>query len=233
MVHSGRVSLAVLIDAENVSHRQADEVFELAKKLGEVRVRRLYGNHAGWDAAVRRHALGTGRVFAGAAGKNGADIALTIDAVDLLRDGATTGFCIVSSDSDFTGLAMRIRQEGKLAYGIGLKKSVQSYRDSCTEFHFLHPVAALAAVPAAASLSPEDALPVIERALANIAAREGWYHLGAVGSQLRKAGFNPKGYGHAKLGKLLEKTRRFTFKGTEWFRPLSAPVQLRPAVSGH
>lgn len=223
MENTERVSLAVLIDAENVSHRQADKVFALAEKLGELRVRRLYGNAAGWDAAIRRHAVGAGRCLAPAAGKNGADIALAVDAVDLLHDGVVAGFCIVSSDGDFSSLAWRIRDAGKLAYGIGLKTAARGYRDICTQFFGLDPVAA----PAKVAKSPHEAVPALRQALAKVSARDEWYHLGAFGLELSKAGFDPKRHGHARLGALLRATGQFTFKGTEWFRPTRASTQLR------
>lgn len=223
MENSERRSIAVLIDAENVSHRQADKIFALAERLGEVRVRRLYGSTAGWDAAVRRHAVGAGRCLAPAAGKNGADIALAIDAVDLLRDGVAADFCIVSSDSDFSSLAWRIRDAGRLAYGIGLKTAAQGYRDICTQFFCLDPVT----TPAKVTKSPQEALEPLFQTLGKVSARDGWYHLGAFGSELHKAGFAPTRYGHARLGALLRATGQFTFKGTEWFRPTRAPGQLR------
>lgn len=216
--------LAVLIDAENTSHRLADRVFDLIKPLGVVTERRLYGDFAGpagsWAEAAARHAMDARHCFAPTAGKNGADIALTIGAIDLLRDGATDGFCIVSSDGDFAALAKRIRAGGRLAYGIGRATAAQFYRDACTTYLCLDAPAATASHPA---------LPAILMALNACPNEAGWYHLAQFGSAARRAGIVPKAFGAQGIGALLRATGQFRFDDRQRFR--QAPV-LRAVSAG-
>ena len=121
---AGRARLAVLIDAENASPRDAGEVFGAAEKLGEATVRRIYGDFsngrlASWNAAIRRHSIVTCHQPAHARGKNAADIALVIDAMDAMYRERLDGWCLVTSDSDFTRLAQRLREGGLAVYGFG------------------------------------------------------------------------------------------------------------------
>lgn len=223
--------LAVLIDAENVSHRLADDIFQLIAPLGTASVRHVYGDFEGpahsWAGAAARHALETRHCFAPATGKNGADIALTVGAMDLLRDGTVDSFCIVSSDGDFAALVQRIRREGRLAIGIGGRKTTASYREACTRFIVLDPPPVVSIPKAAAA--PHSALPAIRRALADCATTDdGWYYLSAFGILAKRAGIVPKAYGAAGLGTLLKATGQFTFDEHQRFRP----VELRAVAGG-
>lgn len=217
--------LAVLIDAENVSYKLADKVFELVAPLGAIRVRRMYGDFEGqaksWKPAAARHALDARTCFEPTRGKNGSDMRLTIDAVDLLRDGETEGFCIVSSDGDFAELACRLRGDGRLAYGLGCKLTAQRYRDTCTQFFCLDPAPSVAA---ASQRTPHAALPLIQEALAKCQSRDGWYHLGGFGIEAIRVGLVSKQHGAPTLGKLMRATGHFTFKDNHWFqrRPIRA-----------
>ena len=215
--------LAVLIDAENISHKQADRIFELVAPLGTAAVRRLYGDFRGpagsWEDAAARHALDARQCFASGKGKNGADIALAVGATDLLRDGTVDAFCIVSSDSDFASLMGRIRAEGRKAFGIGRSTTSKGYQRACTEFHTLDPLPA-ASAPKVAPRAPRDALPDIQRALeACTADPDGSYSLSAFGKEARRVGINPKEYGCAGIGKLLKATGKYTVDAHH-FRPL-------------
>ena len=136
---AGRARLAVLIDAENASARHARAVFEAAAKLGEARVRRVYGDFsngrlASWSAAIRCFAIVPCHQPAHVRGKNAADIALAIDAVDLSYRAGLDGFLLVSSDSDFTRLAQRLREGGFAVYGFGERKTPQAFRAACHWF---------------------------------------------------------------------------------------------------
>ena len=129
----GAPSLAVLIDADNTSARYAQAIFEEIVKLGEANVRRIYGDfsgdqHAPWDKAVQSLAILQHQQRSNARGKNAADIALVIDAMDLLHKGRLDGVCLVSSDSDFTRLAQRLREDGLAVYGFGERKTPEAFR---------------------------------------------------------------------------------------------------------
>ncbi|MGN0847273.1 MAG: NYN domain-containing protein [Kiritimatiellia bacterium] len=132
--------LAVLIDADNVSATQAGDIFRTACSLGEPIVRRAYGmvncfsQEGGWNKAQREYGILAKPQVSNVSGKNVADIALVIDAMELLHRSGCDGICIVSSDSDFTALAMKIREGGKHVYGIGSKKTPGSFRVACTKF---------------------------------------------------------------------------------------------------
>jgi hypothetical protein len=214
----GSIRLAVLIDAENVSHRLADRVFEMVEPLGTTSVRRIYGNFNGparsWADAAARHALEATHCFAPATGKNGADIALTVGAMDLLRDGAVDGFCIVSSDGDFAALVRRVRGGGRLAFGIGRSMTKASYRDACSQFLLLDEPLAAEALP-----EPNAALASIWKALGDCVHRDGWYNLCDFGNAAKRAGINTKDHGVTKLAQLLKNTGQFTFADSQRFRP--------------
>ncbi|HYD27509.1 NYN domain-containing protein [Brevundimonas sp.] len=131
--------LAVLIDAENASPRIAEALFTEIATLGEASARRIYGDFAsaqiqGWTRVLARFAIQPQQNFANTKGKNSGDIALVIDAMDLLHSGRFDGFCLVSSDADFTRLASRIREEGVDVYGFGERKTPESFRQACTRF---------------------------------------------------------------------------------------------------
>lgn len=131
--------LAVLIDAENASARIAEALFTEIATLGEASARRIYGDFAsaqiaGWTRVLARFAIQPQQNFANTKGKNSGDIALVIDAMDLLHSGRFDGFCLVSSDADFTRLASRIREEGVDVYGFGERKTPESFRQACTRF---------------------------------------------------------------------------------------------------
>jgi uncharacterized LabA/DUF88 family protein len=135
--------LAVLIDADNTFNviPIIDELFEEISKFGDASVRRIYGDWtqtqlSRWKEILPKHAIQPIQQYANTKGKNATDSALIIDAMDLLYTAPLDGFCIVSSDSDFTRLAIRFRESGKLVYGFGEKKTPESLRAACTEFKY-------------------------------------------------------------------------------------------------
>ena len=135
--------IAVLIDADNVSASSVDEIFKIVAKEGEPIIRRAYGmvncfsTTDGWTQAQRKYGIVARPQVSNVTHKNVSDIALVIDAMSLLYKSHCEGICIVSSDSDFTALAARIREEGKAVYGIGEAKTPDSFRKACTEFFVL------------------------------------------------------------------------------------------------
>jgi hypothetical protein len=131
--------LAVLIDADNTSAKIVDGLFEEIAKIGEASVRRIYGDFShsrskSWADTLSKHAIIPQQQFAYTTGKNASDITLVIDAMDLLHSGRFDGFCLVSSDSDFTRLAARIREQGVDVFGFGEHKTPESFRQACRRF---------------------------------------------------------------------------------------------------
>ncbi len=228
-----RPLLAVLIDADNTSPKFAAAIFEEVASFGEASVRRLYGDFAspqlgGWNKILLEHGLNPQQSPAYTTGKNSSDIALVIDAMDLLHTGRFQGFVLVSSDSDFTSLASRIREQGLDVYGIGQKKTPDAFRRACKRFIFVEnlgadtpdPVIANGAEPQAprpaASESntkeqPSKVVPLVIQAMKSIDPDGDWYSLGQLGQYLVSANpeFDARTYGSAKLSDLLRKTGRF------------------------
>ena len=142
MARNGTPLLAVLIDADNSSPKWAEAIFEEIASLGEASVRRIYGDFSrqqlsGWQEKLPTLALVPHHQPANTVGKNSSDIALVIDAMDLLHTGRFDGFVLISSDSDFTRLASRIREQGLDVYGIGQKKTPDAFRKACKRFIFV------------------------------------------------------------------------------------------------
>ena len=227
--------LAVLIDADNTSPKVADALFEEVAKIGEASLRRIYGDfskgqQAGWEKVLARHAIQPTQQFAYTTGKNSTDITLVIDAMDLLHSGRFDGFCLVSSDSDFTRLAARIREQGIDVYGIGRQKTPEAFRQACTRFIFTENFVAeeAGAAPATSSLRPvAEAAGLIRKALDQMEEDpEGWFQLGAVGQRMQNLSpeFDTRTFGHAKLSDLVEATTRFEINRA------GPHVRLRPKL---
>lgn len=235
--HTGRMAthedrtrkLAVLIDADNASPRIVSGLFEEIATIGEASVRRIYGDFSGtrlkgWAEVLSPHAIMPHQNFANTVGKNASDIALVIDAMDLLHSGRFDGFCLVSSDSDFTRLAARIREQGVDVYGFGEQKTPESFRQACKRFIYTENLLPLAAVTesdpkagpdkaaaVAPRRSPSAAVPMIRIALSQLDDTDGWFALGVVGNRLNvlNSDFDPRTFGHARLSDLVEKTGAF------------------------
>jgi len=224
--------LAVLIDADNASPRIADGLFAEIAKLGEASVRRIYGDFSGtrlkaWADILAKHAIVPQQQFAYTAGKNSSDIALVIDAMDLLHTGRFDGFCLVSSDSDFTRLAARIREEGVDVFGFGEQKTPESFRQACRRFVYTEnllkaPALHSSAAPPAQPLQPPgNAVPMLKEVIAQMESEDGWVNLGTVGQRLNnfRADFDPRTYGSPKLSDLVRKTGAFEVDQTEGKSP--------------
>lgn len=221
--------LAVLIDADNASAKIADGLFDEIAKIGEASVRRIYGDFAnsrskGWIDVLARHAIIPQQQFAYTTGKNASDITLVIDAMDLLHSGRFDGFCLVSSDSDFTRLAARIREQGVDVFGFGEQKTPESFRQACRRFTYTEnllpdaPANAETADSKAKPLQPPSAAtPIIRRVLDQMETEDGWAPLGAVGAQLANlsSDFDPRTFGFRKLSDLVRKTNAFEIEHPE------------------
>lgn len=221
--------LAVLIDADNASARIVDGLFDEIAKIGEASVRRIYGDFAsarskGWIDVLARHAIIPQQQFAYTTGKNASDITLVIDAMDLLHSGRFDGFCLVSSDSDFTRLAARIREQGVDVFGFGEQKTPESFRQACRRFTYTENL--LPDAPANTEVlnnkvkplqPPSAAALIIRRILAQMETEDGWAPLGAVGTQLANlsSDFDPRNFGFRKLSDLVRKTDEFEIEQAE------------------
>ena len=225
-------SLAVLIDADNTSARYAAAIFDEIATLGEANVRRIYGDFTGtrlggWDSAVQSLAILQHQQRSNTTGKNAADIALVIDAMDLMYKGKLDGFCLVTSDSDFTRLAQRLREDGLVVYGFGERKTPEAFRSACTRFIYVEnlidvpetaPAEAVSDKPVAGSEKRKEpaskAVPIIRKAMAGIEDEDGWASLGGVGSRITHVApdFDPRSFGYAKLSTLVEKSGGFEVK---------------------
>jgi uncharacterized LabA/DUF88 family protein len=214
--------LAVLIDADNTSAKIVDGLFEEIAKIGEASVRRIYGDFShsrskSWADTLSKHAIIPQQQFAYTTGKNASDITLVIDAMDLLHSGRFDGFCLVSSDSDFTRLAARIREQGVDVFGFGEHKTPESFRQACRRFIYTENLLAGAAgnldpvSPARPLLPASAAAPVIEKVLTQMESEDGWVTLREVRTQLANlaSDFDPRTYGFRKLSGLVRKTNAF------------------------
>jgi hypothetical protein len=228
MAEGSRPLLAVLIDADNTSPRYAGAIFEEIAGLGEASVRRCYGDFSsqqmsGWSKVQAEHGIVPHHSPAHTVGKNSSDISLVIDAMDILHTGRFDGFVLVSSDSDFTRLASRIREQGLDVYGIGQAKTPEAFRKACKRFIFLENLSTQA--PDARATKAEDTKPaapppiaalteardVILRAMDALEGDDGWIGLGPLGQYITSANpdFDTRTYGRKKLSDLIQDLKVF------------------------
>jgi hypothetical protein len=220
--------LAVLIDADNAQPAVIEALLQEVALYGEAIVRRIYGDFSAtasgpWKSILNQHSIKAVQQFAYTTGKNATDITMIIDAMDLLYTRRLDGFCLVSSDSDFTGLAVRLREEGLLVYGFGEQKTPEAFRNACHKFILTEvlrpaqkqptpagPSAAVATTKAksSAATTAAPAIPVefLKEALNKSEDDDGWSQLGTFGSYLRKIkpDFDPRPYGFKKLSDLVK-----------------------------
>ena len=217
-------SLAVLIDADNTPPKIVDGLFEEIAKFGTASVKRIYGdwtlpNLRGWKDGLAVHAIQPIQQFRYTVGKNATDSAMIIDAMDILYSAKVDGFCIVSSDSDFTRLATRLRESGMRVIGMGEKKTPEPFIVACDRFIFIEILKKpQPAKKKASNGEPEKAkrnrVPakikqLIAASIDDLSDDDGWAFLGEVGSLLLKKQpqFDPRNYGFNKLTPLLKSLR--------------------------
>jgi uncharacterized protein (TIGR00288 family) len=228
MTHESHI--AVLIDADNSPADKIDDVLDELANYGVIDIRRAYGNWksanlGGWESVLHEYAIQPIQQFAYSKGKNATDMALVIDAMDLLYTKQLDGIALVSSDSDFTPLVMRLRANGLRVYGFGEEKTPKPFVNACSRFLYLEslgaptagaPVANGKAVQPARKTSSElkgdtKLMTLLRNAVASAADDSGWAHLGAVGNHIAKqASFDQRNYGFAKLGDLFAEIDLFT-----------------------
>jgi uncharacterized LabA/DUF88 family protein len=220
---SSQSRLAVLIDADNAQPSITEGLLSEIAKYGVASVRRIYGdwttpNLNGWKNFLLKHSIQPVQQFRYTVGKNATDSAMIIDAMDLLYTKRFDGFCLVSSDSDFTRLACRIREEGLLVYGFGEKKTPEAFVSACDKFiytevlRFQEDVGSAVKPKTANELRGDTKLITLLRSAFDAASDDsGWAHLGAVGSSIAKQAseFDPRNYGFSKLGELVKATELF------------------------
>jgi uncharacterized LabA/DUF88 family protein len=226
------LKLAVLIDADNVPYSNVKGMMEEIAKFGTPTTKRIYAdwtrpNANGWKNVLLEHAITPVQQYSYTVGKNSSDSALIIDAMDLLYTGKVDGFCIVSSDSDFTRLAIRLRESGMKVIGIGEKKTPSSLIAACDRFIFLEVLDGATKKKSAPKKftgksdvtkplekAPEKILPkideptieLIETTIDDIGDEDGWAFLGDVGNLIvkKKPEFDPRNYGFQKLTPMLK-----------------------------
>ena len=224
--------LAVLIDADNIAAKYAEAMFDEIASLGEASIRRIYGDFAGggpqgWTKdKLANLAIVPHQQFANTTGKNASDIALVIDAMDILHSGRFDGFVLVSSDSDFTRLASRIREQGLDVYGMGMRKTPAAFVKACKRFIYVEnlvPGAAAAKKPVEKArledagekpAEAEDPTKLVIRAMDAIAQDDEWYSLGQIGQYIVAANpdFDTRTYGKRKLSDLVADLKLFEMK---------------------
>ncbi len=224
MANRDRPLYAVLIDADNIPAKYAGPILKEITALGEPALRRVYGDWSSgrlsnWTKVVRDLGLVAHQESANTTGKNASDIGLVIDAMDILHTGRFDGFVLVSSDSDFTSLANRVREQGMDVIGIGEAKTPESLRNVCNRFILIENIVdepepeAVGGKPAPkpAKTSPTEAIPLILKAMETIAQDDEWYALGQLGQYIiaENPDFDTRTYGKRKLSDLVEGLKRF------------------------
>ncbi|MFA6220278.1 MAG: NYN domain-containing protein [Erythrobacter sp.] len=225
-------NIALLIDADNISYKGIDPVLTVMAELGQVNIKRAYGNFAknnlaNWDKITHKYGIRPEQQFDLTSGKNATDMAMTIDAIDLLYQGKVDGFGIMSSDSDFTPLVTRLRQDGLLVYGFGSKaKTPQAFQSACTRFIDIDKLIEGAADDSAngrpTDKSPkgeiDDELIELLGTALKAAKRddEGYASLSEVGNIAgNRSSFDVRNYGFKRLSDLFQSTGKFKVERRE------------------
>ncbi|MEL6657674.1 MAG: NYN domain-containing protein [Bacteroidota bacterium] len=217
------LKLAVLIDADNVPYKMVKEMMEELAKFGTLTTKRIYGDWTrptvrGWKQVLLEHAITPIQQYSYTTGKNATDSAMIIDAMDILYAGKVDGFCIVSSDSDFTRLATRLRESGMRVIGMGEQKTPEPFIVACDRFIFIEVLKPTEEVKKSTGKSgtqpkkttiPTKIKQLIATSIDDLSDDDGWAFLGEVGSLLLKKQpqFDPRTYGFTKLTPLLKSLR--------------------------
>jgi uncharacterized LabA/DUF88 family protein len=222
-----QAKLAVLIDADNTQPAIIEGLLDEVAKYGIASVKRIYGdwtstNLRSWKERLLEYAIQPIQQFAYTAGKNATDSAMIIDAMDLLYTEKLDGFCIVSSDSDFTRLAARLRESGRIVYGFGEKKTPRAFVSVCDKFIYTEILrdnqeepededSKFIAKPKKEFKVDRKLLKLLRETVDDIAEESGWAYLGAVGHKInnRMADFDPRNYGFKKLGDMFRAIPQF------------------------
>lgn len=229
--------LAVLIDADNVPYANVKEMLDEIAKYGNPTIKRIYAdwtkpNASGWKNVLLENAITPIQQYSYTSGKNSSDSALIIDAMDLLYSNKVSGYCIVSSDSDFTRLATRLREAGMMVIGIGERKTPKPFITACDKFIYIeilkkanrpkvseNPKNKKAAVPDSSNdtLIDDQLIELIKESIDEISDENGWVFLGTLGNYLlkKKTDFDPRNYGFPKLYPLIKTIDKFEIEEKE------------------
>ncbi len=212
---SEQQKFAVLIDGDNAQASLLPKVLAEVSKFGLITVKRIYGdwttpNMNSWKSALHKHAIQPIQQFRYTVGKNATDSAMIIDAMDLLHGGGVDGFCIVSSDSDYTRLATRIREEGLFVIGVGEKKTPEAFTSACNQFVYCENLTntqkAGTKQKKAKKSSVPNPVPLLLQAFETVVKDGEWALLSTLGGVLHKLdpAFDPRTYGHKRLQSLIK-----------------------------
>jgi len=223
---NGRQKIAVLIDGDNAQSSLLPQMLVEAGRHGQVTVRRIYGDWTtssmnSWKETLNFHAFQPIQQFRYTVGKNATDSAMIIDAMDLLHSGVVDGFCLVSSDSDYTRLATRIRETGIFVMGIGEKKTPKAFVNACDVFVYTEnlveekkSIQQKRTPTARAKKTMEekeepDPMPILSQAFEMAVGEDGWAPLASLGQALYQLdpGFDPRTYGHKQLSRMIAKLK--------------------------
>lgn len=235
MKEKEEMKLAVLIDADNVPYSKVKEMLNEITNYGVPTIKRIYGDWtkktvSGWKAVLLENAITPIQQYSYTTGKNATDSAMIIDAMDILHGGDCDGFCIVSSDSDFTRLATRLRESGKYVIGIGENKTPQPFIVSCDKFIYIEILETINANEVKkedntakrysshkenrgdkSNRIPEDIIELLKNTIRDVADDSGWAFLGDVGNSIikKKSDFDSRNYGFEKLSYLIKKCEQY------------------------
>jgi len=251
MIETGKdLKLAVLIDADNVPYASVKEMFEEIANYGTPTFKRIYADWTkqtvtGWKKVLLENAITPIQQYSYSTGKNASDSALIIDAMDILYTGKVDGFCIVSSDSDFTRLATRLREAGMKVIGIGEKKTLNPFITACDKFIYIEilkkkPVIAADVEPKAASkkgkehnqplsrIDPET-IALFISSITDLGDDNGWAYLGDLGNLIlkKRPDFDPRNYGFSKMLPLIKSMNKFEVDERETGRSHTKHIYIR------
>jgi uncharacterized LabA/DUF88 family protein len=225
--------LAVLIDADNVPYANVKEMLEEIAKFGVPTFKRIYADWtkptvSGWKKVLLENAITPVQQYSYSSGKNSSDSAMIIDAMDILYSGKVDGFCIVSSDSDFTRLAIRLREAGMKVIGIGEKKTLKPFITACDKFIYIEILGVeeeevpikneskpsrptKQKAPKSVDLVNKELIKLLTDSISDLADESGWAFLGELGNLLlkKKTDFDPRNYGFQKMLPLIKSTNQF------------------------
>jgi len=224
---NGRQRIAILIDGDNAQSSLLPQMLVEAGRHGQVTVRRIYGDWTtnsmnSWKEILNFHAFQPIQQFRYTIGKNATDSAMIIDAMDILHSGVVDGFCLVSSDSDYTRLATRLRETGVFVMGIGEKKTPKPFVNACDLFVYTENLveekksaqqkrspSRTKKTKAEEEKEEPDPMPVLSQAYEMAVGQDGWARLDVMGNAIYQVdpGFDPRTYGHKQLSRMLNKLK--------------------------
>jgi len=223
------LNLAVLIDADNVPYSNIKGMLDEIAKIGVPTIKRIYGDWtkptvSGWKQPLLEHAITPIQQYSYTTGKNATDSAMIIDAMDILHDGKVDGFCLVSSDSDFTRLAVRLRESGMQVIGIGERKTPSPFIVACDKFIYIEIIgdsddtqeadstASTAKKQKEKNIEPvnKKLINLLKSTVRDLADDDGWAYLGDIGNLIikKRPDFDPRNYGFSKLAALVKAQKK-------------------------